>query len=140
MVQGQDLPVGARVGFRRAFGRFGLRAEVGYTDGAGTLLRGQQLRVQSVGADLAGLYRLLDTFVWVDVGLQVGGEVHFEGVGAAAHWGLSALGGATAAVGLDLGRIGPQVLVSGGARLLRLDGVVTARPHLSASLGLVVEL
>ena len=140
VVQGQGLPVGVRLGYRRALGRFGLRGELGYTDGAGALGSGQQLRVQSVAADLAGLYRVLDSLVWVDVGVQLGGAVHFEGVGAAGYWGLSGLGAATAAVGLALGRVGPQLLLTGGARLMRLDGATKVRPHLSASLGLVVEL
>lgn len=140
MVQGQALPVGVWIGYRRAFGRLGLRGELGYTDGAGALGSGQPLRVQSGAANLAGLYRVLDSLVWVDVGLQLGGAVHIEGVGATSHWGLSGIGAATAAVGLDLGRVGPQLLLTGGARLMRLDGTITVRPLVSASLGLVVAL
>jgi hypothetical protein len=140
VVQGQVLPVGVQVGFRRAFGRFGLRGGLGYVDGAGELATGQALRVQSIAAELAGLFRLVDATVWIDLGLQLGGTVHFEGVGVARYWGLSGVGGATAAAGLRLGWLGPQLLVTGGARLLRLDGGMAVRPYLSASLGLVVEL
>lgn len=140
VVQGQVLPVGVQLGFRRALGRFGLRGALGYTDGVGALTTGQALRVQSVTAQLAGLVRPLDGLLWLDVGLQVGAAVHFEGVEAGTYWGLSGLGGATVTVGLALGRFGPQLIVEGGARVLRLDAAVKVRPYVSGSLGLVVEL
>jgi len=141
LVVGQALPVGARLGFRRALGPLGLRAELGYSEGSGTLTGGQSVRLQTLTAELAVVYRLVDSLAWLDVGLVLGAGGHLETVGAQGYSGLSGTGAATVAAGVRLpGGWGPQLLVSGGGRVVELDGALEVRPHISATLGLGLEL
>jgi hypothetical protein len=131
---------GARLGVRQAFGAWGARLAAGYENSTGVLTGGvTAYRVQSVSLEAAVLRRLVDSVVWLDVGLALGGAWHGQTIGASTRGALSGVAAGTAAFGVPLGRFSPQVQLSAGGRVYQLNDAVVVRPFLSGTLALAVD-
>jgi hypothetical protein len=128
LLAGFSVMPGVRLALRRSLGgAFGARLALGYSDGVGLLSGTTSSRVQTGLVELAGLFRLLDADIFIDVGVELVGAVHAQSVPGRALVAFSFGGGATGTVGARLGTITLSLQGSLGARAVPVEGALAAR-------------
>lgn len=131
---------GGRLGARVAIGAWGVRLLIGYEGASGTLRSGAAWQTQSLDLGGALVRRLVDTTIALDVGLEGGAQSTWQALPSTTLNAWAGSAAATAGFGVRLGPVVPQLMVWGGAHVLRVDDVVRVQPLVRVGLMLGVEL